>query len=300
MKKNNKKRIILYAVAAVVLIAVLYLINNPITGNTISATETKKYDFSRAGNPDYYSLLPPKPADFDQIKLMFERGIIRDDPERINESYWMQPEWFPNYDKFVSALEELAKVQNREPAWSLGIFDAEIYTKINKQWLQNPTETTTSGHGIYEIKNNSLIIKHRYWIRAVPGAVKHFGVGLYISYPKEALLLSNAKWGISQEVVKQDPNVTKQYIKARIDGPTEFILGIYLPKLNPDYMRQVDVAVEINKDAPKGKYIVQVDAGAPSRNFQEEQSLKYGLDYTDPNIGIYRGPNTFDLFIEII
>ena len=117
MKKTNKnRRIALYIIAAMILIGALYLINNPITGTFItdSSDTTSKIDYSREGNPDYYSLLPPKPADFDQIKLMWEKGIIRDIPERINESYWKQPEWWPNYrENFVPFLEDLVKAGNR-------------------------------------------------------------------------------------------------------------------------------------------------------------------------------------------
>jgi len=303
LKKSNK-RVILYIAVAAVLIASLYLINNPIMGNIIG-NPTSKYDFSRAANPDYYSLLPPKPSDFDEIKLMFERGIIRDNPERINESYWKQPEWFPNYEKtFLPILEDLIEAGNREPVWSLGIFDAQIYTRINQDWLQNPSQPETGGHGIFEIKEDSIVIKQRFWLRASPGALKYFGVGLQTNYPAEAKLLANAKWGINEETIKQDSNLTQKYIKSvayeKESGKSEFTLGNYWPKLDPNYIKEIEVEAEINKDIPKGKYVLEVEATAPSREYQESQSLKYGLGYTDPNIGFFRGPSKFVLFIEII
>ncbi len=292
-------------IVAIVIIGALYYASTAgtITGSTI--IETKKYDYTRTGNPDYYSLLPPKPEDFNQVKLMWVNGIIRDVPERVNESYWKQPEWFPFYEEnFVGPLEMLIEVGDREPIWGLGIFDAQIYRRINQEWLKNPYVPETSGHGIVEIGNESVIIKHRFWVRAVPGAAKHFGVGVSVVYPKEALLFANAKWGIKEEEITQDPEETKKYIKAltyeKDSGETEFTLGIYWPKLQPDYIKEVEVEVEIDKNTPKGKYIVQVDAAAPSREYQHEQSLKYGLLYTDPNIGMFKGPNRFKLFIEII
>jgi len=299
LKKNKIKRVALYAIAAVVIIAVLYYINSPMTGNVIS-TNTAKVQFSRQANPDYYSLLPPKPADFDQIKLMFERGIIRDDPDRINESYWMQPEWFPRYiESFVYSLEETYN-EGREPIWSIGIFDSQIVRSINKDWLKNPVMPNTTGHGIVEINNDSVIVKHRFWLRAVPGAIKHFGVRIYTSYPAYAHLLGNAFWGIGEENITQDPNVTEKYIKIWADGPDTFILGTYWPKLEPDYIREIQVEAKISKDTPKGMYIVEVDVGSPSKDYQQEQSLKYGLTYTDPNIGMFMSTPSFKLFIEVV
>jgi len=309
LKKRSKlRKTALYILIAVIAIAALYYVSNyeeiGVTGSTIIETKPK-YDYSRDGNPEYYSLLPPKTADFDQIKYMWERGIIRDDPERLNESYWKQPEWFPLYkETFVKSLEDLVAAGNREPIWSLGTFPVQKYGIINQNWLQNPTEPTTPGHGLFEIIEDGVIIKHRFWIRAIPGATKVFGVGLSTSYPEKGLLLSEAKWDISEQMIEQDPDVAKEHIKTVVyekeSGEAEFNFGTYWPKLQPDYIKEIWVEVEINKDIPKGKYIVQVDLGAPSREYQESQSLKYGLGYVDPNIGIYRGPSKFRLFIEII
>jgi len=304
LKKNNKnKRIALYIFAAVILVALLYFINNPITGNTIVNVTT--IDYSRSGNPDFYSLLPPKPSDFNQIKLMWENGIIRDDPNRINESYWKQPEWFPKYEEtFLPSLESMIRMGDREPIWSLGIFDSQTYRKVNQEWLKNPYEPKTSGFGEIKINNDSVTFVHRFWVRAVPGAVKHFGIGLYVSYPQESTIYTNAKWGISGGNITQDPSITEKYIKAKTyessSGKTEFTLGTYWPQLDPDYVKEVYVEAEIRKDAPKGNYIIEADEAAPSKEYQQEQSLKYGLSYTDPNIGMFRGPNHFRLFIEIV
>ncbi|NIO44406.1 MAG: hypothetical protein GTN36_02530 [Candidatus Aenigmarchaeota archaeon] len=308
MKKNKFRRTALYVIIAIIAISVLYYVDNyeefTVTGSTIIESKPK-YDYSRSGNPEYYSLLPPKAADFDQIKYMWERGIIRDNPENVNESYWKQPEWLPLYkESFVDILEDLVEAGDREPIWSLGTFPVQKYVIINQNWLQNPTEPTTTGHGLFEIKENGVIVRHRFWVRAIPGAMKRFGVGLQTSYPEEGLLLSEAKWGISEQMVEQDPEVAKEHIKTVVyekeSGKTEFNFGTYWPKLQPDYIKEIWVEVEVDKDIPKGKYIVQVDMGAPSREYQESQSLKYGLGYVDPNIGIYRGPSKFRLFIEII
>jgi len=303
LKKNkNKRRIALYIIVAVALIAGLYFINNPITGGFVADNTTIK--FSREKNPEWYSLLPPKPADFDQVKLMWERGIIRDVPERINESYWKQPEWFPEYERsFVNILESLA-TSNRLPVWSVGIFDVQVYRRINKDWLENPTIPTTQGHGIVEIKNDSVVVQHRFWTRASVGSLRWFGVGVKPVYPSKSLLLGSARWKIDKKEITQDPEVVKKYISVEAweseSGETEFNLGFYWPKLSPEYQKQVWVTAEINKDIPKGLYVVGVEVGGPSREYQHEQSLKYGLTYTDPNIGMSVNPGVFELFIEII
>ena len=304
MKKNKKNNMrIILATVAVVLVIALYLSSESITGSFI-AKSNSTIKFSREENPEWYSLLPSKPSDFDQVKYMWEMGIIRDVEDRINISYWKQPEWFPRYEEgFVKVLEGLA-TSNRLPIWSVGIYDAQIYRQINKEWLENPTMPTTSGYGILEIKNDSVVIKHRFWVRASVGSLRWFGVSLGTVYPSNSLLLGSAKWKLDKQQVTQDPELAKKYISIDMaeseTGGKEFNLGFYWPKLMPDYQRQVDVTVEIKKDTPKGFYIVGVEVGGPSREYQIEQSWKYGLAYTDPNIGMFVNPGKFELFIEII
>lgn len=299
--KNNK--FILYGAAAVAIIAVLYLAGSMGTdaGNILQP----EYDYSRGGNPEYYSLLPKMPDDFRQIQLMWEQGIIRDDPERINSSYWKQPEWFPLYsDNFVPTVEMIGR-ENRLPIWSLGIFDSQIYNRINQEWLSSASSIPeTSGRGELVINDDSVAIKHRFWVRAAPGAAKMYGVGLYPSYPASAYLKGNSEVGIPNDTVEQDPAITQRYFKVsayeKESNSSEFNLGVYWPKLEPDYVKEVEVTVEIDKDTPKGMYIVGIDMAAPSKAYQEEQSLKYLLRYTDPSIGMSRSPSEFRLFIEVI
>jgi len=302
LKKNKNNRFALYAIIAVVLISALYFANTAITGRAITNTNSGEFDFSR-GNPDYYSLLPPKPADFSVIQLMWQKGIISDDAVRINSSYWKQPEWFPNYNNFLLALESTAK-DGRLPVWGLGIFDTQMYRQIDQQWLQTVTEIPKGvEYGVSEIKNNSIVVKNRFWIRAVSGTIKINGVRLSVFYPSTAYLKGNAEVGLLNETILQDSSITQKYIKAWAleseTDQTEFNLGTYWPILSPDYIKEIEVTTEIDRNTPKGTYIVGVDMGAPSREYQQEQSLKYLLAYTDPNIGMFSGPNQFKLFIEV-
>jgi hypothetical protein len=298
-KTSNKKRFVLYIAAAIAVVAILFVV-------LYSQSPAKiTYDFSRAANPEYYSLLPPMPSDFGQIQLLWQQGAIRDDPERINSSYWKQPEWFPLYTlNFVPTLKTIAE-DERLAVWSLGVFDSQIYNRVNRDWLSNATSVPeTIGKGVVEIGNNSIIIKHRFWIRAAPGAAKIYGVGLYPVYPSSAYLKGNDALGIPNDTLYQNPNVTEKYMSiSAFDKETvsaEFNMGVYWPKLNPDYVREIEVTVEINKDTPKGTYILGIDAAAPSKEYQEEQSMKYLLKYTDPSIGMARFPSEFRLFVEIM
>jgi hypothetical protein len=301
LKKNKNSKVILYAAIAVVLIAALYLVNNP----GALSNQAKAVDFSRANNPEYYSLLPAKPSDFAQVQLMWQQGIIRDDPERMNASYWKQPEWFPLYsENFVPTIETIVR-ENRLAVWSLGIFDSQIYNRINQDWLKNATTTpTTSGFGVLEIKGDSIVIRHRFWLRAAPGASKIYGVGIYPIYPGTSYLKGNDALGIPNETVQQDPALTESYMKISAveneTGATEFNMGTYFPQLSYDYVREIEVTTEIQKNTPKGLYVIGIDASGPSREYQEQQSLKYLLSYTDPSIGMFRGPSEFRLFIEVI
>lgn len=302
MKKNKYNKKVIIAMAAVVLTAALYIANGSITGNTIK--DTSEYEFSREKNPEYYSLLPSVPSDFPSVQLMWQKGIISDDAVRINASYWKQPEWFPNYANFLLALQSTAK-DKRLPIWSLGIFDTQIYRQIDQQWLQTAKEIPKgTEYGVSEIKNNSIVVKNRFWIRAVTGAMKIYGVGLSVFYPSNAYLKGNVGIGLPNETVEQTPELTQKYMKAwAVDvetGKTEFNMGTYWPILSPDYVKEIELTTEIDRNTPKGTYVIGVDMGAPSREYQQEQNLKYLLAYTDPNIGMFAGPNQFRLFIEIV
>jgi hypothetical protein len=302
-KKNIKtNKFILFGAAIVVLTAFLYLASNMKVDELISASNA---DYSRGGNPDYYSLLPKMPSDFSQIRLMWEQGIIRDDPDRINSSYWKQPEWFPLYsENFVSTVNMIAD-ENRLAVWSLGIFDSQIYNRINHDWLSTASSVPeTSGKGKIIIEDDYVILQHRFWMRAAPGASKIYGIGLYPVYPGSAYLKGNEVLGIPNETVTQNPEIAKKYFKVTAyeseTGSTEFNMGVYWPKLEPEYVREIEVQVEVSKDTPKGIYIVGVDMANPSRSYQEEQSLMYLLRYTDPSIGMSRSPSEFRLFIDVI
>jgi hypothetical protein len=290
-KQVRNKRIFIYAAIAIAALAIV--------GVSYMGAPAQSSEFSRQTNPDYYSLLPPKPSDFDQMNLMFKTGVIRDNPERINQSYWMQPEWFPRYSEaFLPAVQKVYD-EKSIVIWSLGVYESQLFRVINKDWLDNPTAPASAGSGIVQVNNDSIVVQHRFWLRAAPGATQMFGVGLRVVYPnttnmKEGFISNNT------ETIIQDPQVTEKYINASFEGPAEFTLGTYFPKLNPDYIRQIWVDVEISKNTPKGMYVVGVDASAPSKDYQEEQSYTYGLTYTDPNIGMFRGPAEFRLFIQVV
>ena len=245
------------------------------------------------------------PSDFSQIQLLWQQEAIRDDPQRINSSYWKQPEWFPLFSQnFVPTLNMIAD-ENRMPVWSLGIFDSQIYNRINSEWLTNASSVPdTAGRGVVEVMNDSIVIKHRFWMRAAPGAAKIYGVGIYPVYPASSYLKGNDALGIPNETLYQNPNITQRYMNISAyeseSNSTEFNMGTYWPKIDPDYVKEIEVTIVIQKNTSKGIYILGIDAAAPSRSYQEAQSLKYLLKYTDPSIGMARFPSEFRLFVEVM
>lgn len=229
-----------------------------------------------------FSKLPEMPNDFYQVRTMLLYNMLRFDPEKINESYWKQPEWFPNYKTLVVPLIQNAK-ENRRAIWCVGVYPARdlIVLERNEDVTEGYTEIT------------------RYmWVRSAPLVEQVIGVKSNPIYPQHETLEASEEYGTPGMEVYQDPSMAQEYIDISTDLD-EFILTPNFPIYTEDYVKMIEVTIRIRNDIPEGKYVVGLDFGGPSGEFTEENLWKYKLHYTDPNVGMSCGSRESRIFIQV-
>jgi hypothetical protein len=243
---------------------------------------------------EFFSKLPAKPNDFLTIQKLRESGIIEDNPERIDEKYWKQVDWMANGNLYIDAASNCNP--NYTPLWCAGIYDAQMVFRIEN---------------IGSLENNT-IYDGRFWIRNIPCSRADFGIRLVPDYPMTKKLIGNIEFNANERIVTQDILTAMKYIKMKVmkvcddskncvDGDT-FLLGSTHPTLSYDYVKEVWFEIEIDRNIPKGWYVVSLNAVSPSKQFTSDQvwqHLDMKKDYKDPNLGQACGVPEFDFFVEV-
>jgi len=243
---------------------------------------------------DYFSEIPEKPEDFAIIQQLRGAGVIEDWSE-IDERYWKQVEWMPLPEKYLEAIEDIAD-KPYEPRWCAGTYDDMV------ERIKN-----------IEASDNNTLFMGRFWIRTAPGSTRDFGIKLIPNYPKSKELIGNKKFGTRDMMITQDPEETKEHIRIRVlkvcsdsmncEETNTFILEPTLPKLYYDYVKEVWFEVEVDKDTPKGWYIVSLIAVAPDKKFTSDMTREHLYEkergYVDPNFGASCGIPAFFFFVEV-
>ena len=296
--------VLVVILGVVITIAAMIIISNK-SKMHISQTNDTEVCFDRKCNPSYWEKIPPVPADFSTKKLQYQLNNIPDTPDVFTEDYWKQPEWVTStimeIDTFYGMLEMVVK-ENRQVVWCTGIYPSQRPIIINKEMLEYGEMSEEAemliDMGLLSMDNDNIYFNGRFWNRACPGAIRCFGVKLNVIYPTSSPM--EGIYGIvGGALVNSTPEITEKYI--HIESPVdEYVLGRYFPRLEYDYNKEIPYTISINRDIPKGWYIIGFEAGSPTRSFQVNQSMIYGYNYTDPNIGAMRSPSQFKVFIGVV
>lgn len=309
MKKNEKKRrnsLIMVAVGIMILVIVASLGIMSIEGKNSQDNPASDVCFTRECDPEYWSEIPEMPRDFETRKNQYQYNTIPDSPSVFTDAYWKQPEWVTRTGEEVNNFYKIldGMMEGRETIWCVGIYDAEKVLRLDGDELKmeepriNPEMEALMQLGLLSIDSNGLHISGRFWIRACPGARRHFGVKLSTYYP-DSEALKEISGIVEGGVISSPAHTAMQYITL-IPEMGHLTLGTYYPKLEYDYNREVNYELTIDKDIPKGWYIVGINAGVPDRSYQVNQSIEYGFAYTDPNIGMSAPERQFKIFIEVM
>ncbi len=229
--------------------------------------------------------LPPMPKDFFAFRqaLFIDPLIkrIRFDPERFNESYWLQPEWVvPFEDQKIPVMRKRIEDPRYGAVWGVGTWDDKI-VKINKPPIADEDIT----ENIYA------------WIEPVPATQGYLGVGLRKVYPPVAEFVENTG-GDYKSSYYQDPVISEKYLDLKIE-PQELLLNPNFPYFYPGYRKMIKLTLIVKKDTPAGIYIIGMQPDAPSKKFSEEHRLQDPVNYWDPYGGFARIGSPYQIFVEV-
>ena len=211
--------------------------------------------------PDYlpaamFARLLPMPKDFYQVRMLVRLGRIAD-LDTLEEQYWQQPEFFPNFEEIgVKVLQNPPK--DRWGAAGLASYPAETIETIV------PGETAKS---VFYLKSNYLVETYQ-------------GISLGATYP--------ATLGISQGValpdgnrsVTQDPDVVKNYFDVKVT-PAQFVLEPNFPIYSVNGTKKVMVEVTAKSGTPQGDYVIALETQSVPKDLTTTWTRQYLNLYTD-------------------
>jgi len=228
--------------------------------------------------------LPEMPEDFYEVTRLFSLGYVQFYPKSLNESYWKQPEWFPNLNMNLETITSYQEEVNRTgmerfPVFSTGVYPSEFYLETNKK---------------------GEVLTAYTWIKNTALQSKYEGVGLYETYPSY-YEIKNPR-GVPTKllgILSQNSTYAKEHIKINMT-PNEFLLSPAYPTLTYDYVKMIKLDITIDTETKPGIYMIGFFVDSPSREFSTKNYETYGFGYTDGIKEFHINPRRYTLIIEVV
>lgn len=199
--------------------------------------------------------LPPFPSDFYVIKVMVDSGKVTDMCAKINETYWKQPEFYPNYEAGYEMM--LNPPKDRVGVQGYGTFPSEAIATVN------PAESTAVNTCFF--LKSSWFISTWQGMRLVPAYVGN--ISFYAnSFPD------------GTRGVAQDSATNQQYFTITTD-PVYVLLEPTWGYFFNGWVQKINVQIKVSPDTPKGKYIIGATVVAPDSAHNEEWLWQYKTAY---------------------
>jgi hypothetical protein len=291
MKKNRKGIYALIIIAALIVIAGVALATPQITTYIIADNEC---DYPGKGiRPLYFDCemqntmfgqLPEMPEDFYEVRNLFLFKFVTFNEKILDERYWKQPEWFPNFEKDGGALDAIkAYIEQSEASgkwrittWCTGVYPSDFYAK------------TRAGRSITVYT----------WVRNAPHQFKYEGIQLVEAYPA-CDSFEEVGFELGNNTVCQNPDYVKQNIRISID-PNLFLLTPSFIAYTPEHTKIIKVDVSVAEEMEPGRYVVGFNVNLPSEEFNQEYYAEYGFGYTGSPREFHCAPGPqYRLFIDI-
>ncbi len=292
MKKNSRKgRYALIVIAALIVISGVALATPQITTYVIADNEcdypgkgVRPLYFDCETQKTMFGQLPEMPEDFYTVRNVFLYKFVTFTDKVLNERYWKQPEWFPNFEKEGGALDaikdyiEQSKASGtwRTTVWCAGVYPSDFYAK------------TKAGRNITVYA----------WVRNAPHQWKYEGLRLVEAYPT-CDSFEELGFELGNNTVCQNPDYVKQNIEISMD-PSLFLLTPNFLAYTSGHTKVIRVDVSIDEGIEPGRYVVGFDTSLPPEEFNQKYYAEFGFDYTGSPREFHCAPGPqYRLFIDI-
>ncbi len=276
----------LVALAAIIAMQQVEIVSNIIAGGCdYTGKEVRSLYFDCDTQKTMFSELPEMPEDFYATRNLFLYRFITFTEKILDEAYWKQPEWFPNFDKEGGLLDSIKNYIEQSKTsgkwgvtvWCAGIYPSDFYAK------------TRAGRNITVYT----------WIRNAPHQSKYEGIRLVEAYPA-CDSFEEAGFELGNNTACQDPEYAREHIKLSTIEPNLFILTPNFPAFTTNHTRIIRVDLEISGDISPGRYVVGFDTNLPPEEFSQQYYEKFGFDYTGSAKEFHCSPGPqYRLFIDI-
>ena len=211
----------------------------------------------RGGLPlSVFRELPEMPEDFGAVKALLLTGDIDSMCDRLNESYWKQPEFYPLHELGYNAM---LNYDGRRGISGYGAFPAEAMTGAKP------------GDEI----NTCFFIQTAWVIDSVQG------LKLNPVFPDNIGFSENG-FGPQSSIryVEQNGEQNKKYFTLELSQRNILLMptwGIF--KYN--WTQKINVKVKVSPNTPPGRYIIGAGVSSPDAQYHEEWLWKYKTLYTE-------------------
>jgi hypothetical protein len=224
--------------------------------------------------PEMFSRLPQFPKDFYQIRTLVRTGRITDFGN-LEDRYWMQPEFFPNFEEIgVPLLQHPPK--DRWGAYGIAVYPADSVSTIEKGKRLDI---------FFFIKSNYLVETYQ-------------GVNLVPVFPDSTSVQSGFQMPGGAKEVKQDPEKTKGYFDIQVE-PNPFILEPNFPIYNINGTRKVRITITAKEGTPPGNYIIGLDTDQVPNEYEQQWLKQYLNLYTSGGMTKIERPY-YQAFIQVV
>lgn len=280
---ENKKVCLPLGMFILICIGGWLTLNETVEGScSYNTQDMRPLYFDCEAQRDWLSKIPEMPADFYDIRGLFLYNYIDFGAKVLNRSYWMQPEWFPNFEQNVEEVRSKLEYQrstgrNFIMAWSTGVYPSKFYA------------------GNFRPGDNFTVYA---WVKNIASQWKYEGVGLD-EYYADFVDMGDSRIVLGFENVTQNPAYVMDHIGISL-SPDEFVLTPAYPNLTKGYVQMIRIDVSLSDDIEPGRYIAGFATGPVSEKFSKAMYEQMGFKYTDSRgPEFHANPRHYNLVIEV-
>ena len=250
-------------VCVVLIMLVVFTVGcSTITGNNVYDPELEekvaqalaKGETFEQDRPDYlpedmFSLLPEFPKNFYSIRQLIRTGVITDLGE-VGSEYWMQPEFFPNFEQIG-----LPVLQNPpKDRWGA------------QGYLTYPGDTISSIRS-GETLDVYFFVKSSYLVETYQGLMFDY------KFPASASV-QGGELSPGKTSVEQDPAKVASYFTVKL-APNPFVLEPNFPVFRPGGTVRVKATITASPETPAGDYVIAFDTADVPDEQEQDWIKKY-------------------------